>query len=285
MIGQNEQIIYAVYLCKQLIISIKKYNEQAEINQGESDPYLMSISYLGGKKRGIVFTLTKNGFVVGKKYEFSTKNRKYKLIFQSVKMDTVDPFFEQFENDVYESPYLRDLDYENRSYGRFISHDFNCLPEEPRNEDIIRFSEVRESLSYSQKLKQQEGRRKDPIEVILTLLHEWQGYVSKNIKERNRQYMKELLLKKSQSKKDKKLFSLISDPLTDEDYYFRAEEELENIKLQLANGVDDFTLMKIKNRLPKIKEILDKKEEIEAQIEDLIELEDSQEKDLEFREL
>ena len=87
MVG--ELTSYAVTLSGNLILTVRKYTHEAEINQGESDPYFMSISYLAAEKKGIVFLLTEGGFTEIRHYEYRSKTDSYKLNRRENKVETV----------------------------------------------------------------------------------------------------------------------------------------------------------------------------------------------------
>jgi hypothetical protein len=290
---EHEQTVYAAFLENKLVITVRKYTKEAFINNGEIDPYFMSIGYLAAKKRGVVFLLTKLGYAVVKHYEYSSKSRLYRLFWQSEPIDSAENLFNQFEYDVFYSPYLKDLDFDSRSSGEFVSRHLIGAPEEPEENckidiaryasEVAQFERLRDVLSYDEKLAQQEGRRRDPIEFVLMFLHKWDIYIQSKVFTRHQTEIQRLRAQKRHV--NEKIFSLIEDPITDEDRYMHAESELKKIQERLLSGKIDYkSKIDIKSKLARIKTILVKKEDIEDKIEEVIAVACTRKVDLGFRE-
>lgn len=250
----GEKTIFAAILNNSPVLSIRKYEVDAFLNKDEDDPYIMSICYIGARRDGIAFLLTKEGYIVSKKYNFIVNKNSYVLNFQSVKLDTVEPLFDRFEFDCRQSSVLQALDFD--SVGKFISHDFVDSCDPFTNRDI---------LSYKEKLQQQKGRRKDPIELSLMMLHEWNNFVMHKIETRHKAFLLEL-----DDKKTKKRFTAIEDAITDEDLLLNAYDELNKIKASLNKNLSQDELNKIKYKFDKIQNLLDKEDELIDSIDEAI---------------
>jgi len=266
----TEKIIYGVKLHNNIVISVKEYQDNAKINQNKEHKFIMSVSYLSGNKRGTVFFLTETGYIVGKYYEYSVRKKCYKLLKQTTLVDSADVLFDQFENDYKISPHLQSVDFDVYSCGAWISKRFSGIhPKRTHSSIVKQFIEDRSELSYSEKLKQQLGRRDDPIERIISIFHEWKRFIDACVYVRNVNLLKDLDSKKHR-KKDKR-FSFIADEKTEEDKYNIAVDEINNIKQELESDCSDFRIVEIKRKLPELKAILDRKSEIDISIKLLLE--------------
>lgn len=278
MVG--ELTSYAVTLSGNLILTVRKYTHEAEINQGESDPYFMSISYLAAEKKGIVFLLTEGGFTEIRHYEYRSKTDSYKLNRRENKVETVEHLFNRFEYDSKTSPYLQDIDFDNRNRTEVLSKDILDLPDDCRDVFREEYAKHRDALSYSEKLKQQVGNRNDPIQVIVCILHYWSKYTEEKMTERDNE---------RKSSEHPGVFANIPNKRTRECAYIEAGVELQRIKKQLSSGrVEEQTKIKIQARLPEIRRVIKEsernKEKLAYEIEDLIEEHEPEQKDYSFRE-
>jgi len=267
------------------VLSVKKYAPEAKINIGINPPYVMSLAYCCCGKRGTVFLLTVNGMFVGKFYEYSTRLRTYQLVKQTVQLDDADWMFEQFETDCSGSPQLQGLDFDIYTHGKWISKRFFGIHPSRTHISVVKeFADTRDELTYTQKLSQQMGRRRDPIEQVLLVLHEWREYSRKCIERRKIDEKQNLIAKKRHP--GDKIFSMISDERSDEDRYYEALDELQEIKEQLDSGKCDNTeLARINSRLPAIQALLEKRDDIAERIEEMLEDAEPTEVDLGFSEL
>jgi hypothetical protein len=266
----SEKTIYGVRLGSNTVISVKEYTEEAKINEGKEHKFIMSVSYLSGAKRGTVFFLTETGYIVGKYYEYSVRSRRYRLLKQTTLVDSADVLFDQFENDYRISPHLQAVDFDVFSCGVWISKRFSGIhPKRTHSSIVKQFVEDRGDLDYSEKLRQQLGRRDDPIERVISIFHEWKKFIDACTHVRNANFLRNLESKKRRSK-DKR-FSFIPDEKTEEDRYNEAVDEINKIKIELEDDCSDFRIVEIKRKLPELKAVLDKKPEVEHSIKLLLE--------------
>jgi len=281
----GESTIYAASLDNQPILTVRKYQKEAEINQDEDDPYVMSISYLAAEKEGIVFLITEGGYSQIKHYEYNHKYNRFKLTRQENKIETVDCLFSKFEYDSLTSPHLQAIDFD--SHAQILSKEIVDLPDDCREVFRDKFSNCRDDLSYEQKLEQQVGRRKDPIEFVVALLHKWNVYANKKMDERIVNNYQNLLIQKEQG--HERIFSQFPDPRTKEAAYIEAERELKRMKKNLSSGrATEHTRITIQAKLPKVRQLLIEREKdkkkIASEIEKMIQEHEPIQKDFKFRE-
>jgi len=265
----GEKIIYGAKVGSNTVIVVKEYSEEARVNKNrEEHKFIMSVSYLSGSKRGTVFLLTETGYLVGKYYEFSVSIRKYKLLRQTTLIDSVDVLFDQFENDYRISTHLQSVDFDVFSCGAWISKRFCGIhPKRTHASVVAQFVENRDELNYLEKLKQQLGRRDDPIERVISIFHEWKRFVDACSFVRHENLKKELQNKKRNENNKRKLFSYIEDEKTNEDSYNSAVDEVSKIKTELEKGnCNGYRIVEIKSRIPELKAILDGKSEVDKSI-------------------
>lgn len=238
----GEKSLYVAKLCGQTVVSIKEYTEESPINKISKNNYVMSVAYLGANKRAIVFLLTSKGFIVGKIYEYSVAQRKYRLINQTLPLDSSDVLFDQFENDCKHSPYLKAVDFDECANGKRISKRFKGINPSKAHPSVLKdFEDIRNNLSYNQKLSQQLGRRKDPIENILMVFHQWKKVVDICTEFRGEQEKQELKRQK------------YTREFNEEDELDTCLLELDKIRVELKKGVSTDRLHKINKRISELK--------------------------------
>jgi hypothetical protein len=188
---------------------------------------------------------------------------------QTDKLDTTDPFFAKFEDDLNNSSVLQTLDNYNHL---FIKENLEWIKSETLSEDEKNeLSKIRDALSYQEKLKQQKITRRDPIEFVLIILHEWERFIMRKIDERHKLFLEELDLKKFEQNK-KKRFSVIDSSINYEDILLNACSKFDDIRKQLKNNlsISREDLLKLKDRFDKIQDLLNDESDIVFSIDEEI---------------